>query len=89
MLEFLSINPEALGIEILRQCLSGFGRLSAQLRKTAPVYAPLLDALACIVSDQADEDVLRGVGANKENARRADLTGGTAPEEGDDHGSCS
>jgi nitrate reductase delta subunit len=89
MLEFLSTNPEALGIEILRQCLSGFERLSAQLRETAPVYAALFHTLACILGDQAQEDVPRGIGAHEENARRADLTGGTAPEEGEDHGSCS
>jgi len=56
MLEFLSINPDAPGAELVRQCLSGPERLSAQLRETAPGYAGLLDSLACILRNVEGED---------------------------------
>lgn len=89
MLEFLSINPDAPGIEILRQCLSGFEGFSSHLRETAPVYAALLDTLACVLSNQAEGDIPLDLEGKEKHARWTDLTGGTPPEEGKGHGSCS
>ena len=89
LLEFLSINPEAPGIDLVRQCLSGPERLSAQLQETAPGYAALLDSLANILSNQAEENAHRDLKAKKEHDRVADRIGGVPPEEGEDHGSCS
>jgi nitrate reductase delta subunit len=89
ILEFLSIHPDAEGTEFFRQCLSGLEGLSARLREADPVYAALLDTLACILSVQAGEDVPRSLERKGEHAPGANLTGGAPPEQGEYHGSCS
>jgi nitrate reductase delta subunit len=56
MLEFLSIHPEALGMELFRQCLAGADALQSRLTVTAPGYAGLLDSLACLLSKEQGGD---------------------------------
>ncbi len=75
MLEFLSIKPDVLRIEVFPECLAGLERLSAELRDTAPAYGALLSILAGIVSSQLEENRPRGHEAGKEDGM-----------EGGDHG---
>jgi nitrate reductase delta subunit len=89
ILEFLSINPDAEETEFFRQCLSGLEGLSARLRETDPVYAAILDTLACMLSVQAGEDAHRSLERKGECATGTDLSGGAPPEQGEYHGSCS
>jgi len=60
VLEFLSISPQARGIELAWQCVGGIERVIAQLEERAPEYAALLTFLAGILSDQVRGGIDRG-----------------------------
>ncbi len=89
VLEFLSISPQARGIELAWQCVGGIERVIAQLEERAPEYAALLTFLAGILSDQVRGGIDRGDHVPEERGRSTGLNrAGACVKKGGCDGPC-